>query len=101
MTDETLDEVGHRLISTPGLLLVIAGLLRLATFAREEAIFEAHLHVLGTGPVGPLGLHAHFFSLASLSLELSTEEVISFHLDDFERSDLFKEQLLAHVRMRA
>ena len=68
LADETLNKVGHRLIGASCLLLIVAGLLRFALFTGEETVLVSLLHVLRSGPVRPLTVHARLLSFALLPL---------------------------------
>ena len=52
--NQALNEVGHRLIRTSRLLLIVACLLRFAPLACEEAVFVASLLILRSRPIGSL-----------------------------------------------
>ena len=97
---ETLNEVGHWLISATGLLLIVTCLLRFTLLAGEEAIFVPNKLVLSTSPICALRLHPHLFSFASLTLQLGCQEIIPFHPHYFQRRDFAIEKLFTHVGVR-
>ena len=98
-TSETLNEIGHGLISTTRLLLIVARLLWFALSTSKETVLETSLHVLLSSPVRSLRVHARFFSLTLLPLQLCRQEIVTLHLYDLFTCYLTVYQFCTHMRI--
>ena len=97
--DKALNEIGHRLISTSSLLLVVRGLLWLTLSALKETVLQALLHVLRAEVIGTLRLHSTLFSFLLLTFELFTQKVVTLHIHKLERCDITLEHSSLNVCM--